>query len=392
MVALADLASPTPNSLATGPFGSAVGSKHFRDAGVPLIRGSNLSLDVGTRLLDNEIVYLSGDKANEFRRSQAVRGDLVFTCWGTVGQVGFLDKRARYDRYIVSNKQMKLTPDLSKVHPLYLYYALSSPAAVAAVRSIAIGSSVPGFNLGQLRHIMVPLPTIPEQRAIAAVLGALDAKIEANNGVSRACAELAAARFVEAADAVVLLSGVATIIMGQSPPGESYNECGEGMPFFQGIRDFGARHPKRRVWCTAPTRMAQPQDTLVSVRAPVGAVNVAMEMCAIGRGLAAARNPTSPGTLYQALTADPTVWVPYESEGTVFGSINKLQLSQIQVPWPRANQAGELEKVLSILDGRLLAAERESQVLAQLRDVLLPRLLSGELRVRDAEALVEEVV
>lgn len=181
--------------------------------------------------------------------------------------------------------------------------------------------------------------------------------------------------------------------MGQSPPGGTYNESGNGVPFFQGTRDFGYRHPRRRVWCTAPTRIAQPHDALVSVRAPVGIVNVATEICAIGRGLAAARNLTFPGALYQALTANPTVWYPYESEGTIFGSISKQQLAQIDVPWPEDNRAQELlEKVLAALDARLLAAEQESLVLAQLRDLLLPRLISGELRVRDAEALAEDML
>jgi type I restriction enzyme, S subunit len=181
LVRLSDLAAATPNSLATGPFGSAVSARHFRDVGVPLIRGSNLSIDVGKRLLDADITFLSEEKAREFRRSQAVRGDLVFTCWGTIGQIGLIDQRARFDRYIVSNKQMKLTPDPSKVDSHYLYYALSSPDAVAAVQAIAIGSSVPGFNLGQLREIKVPLPPLAVQRAVVAVLGALDDKIIVNH-------------------------------------------------------------------------------------------------------------------------------------------------------------------------------------------------------------------
>jgi type I restriction enzyme S subunit len=80
--------------------------------------------------------------------------------------------------------------------------------------------------------------------------------------------------------------------MGQSPPGNTYNEADVGLPFYQGRADFGFRYPKRRVFCTAPTRAAKAGDTLISVRAPVGDINMTAEDCAIGRGVAAARHKT----------------------------------------------------------------------------------------------------
>lgn len=87
----------------------------------------------------------------------------------------------------------------------------------------------------------------------------------------------------------VCLGDVAEIIMGQSPPGETYNERGDGLPFFQGVADFNYRHPTPRVYCSAPSRVAQPGDILLSVRAPIGRVNVADRKCAIGRGLSIIR-------------------------------------------------------------------------------------------------------
>jgi hypothetical protein len=107
---------------ATGPFGSAISSKHFLDAGVPVIRGSNLSQDISARLDENGLVFVSQEKAAEFARSAVRRGDLVFTCWGTIDQVGLIDDRAKYGCYIVSNKQMLLTPDSTKADSLFLYY------------------------------------------------------------------------------------------------------------------------------------------------------------------------------------------------------------------------------------------------------------------------------
>ncbi len=82
---------------------------------------------------------------------------------------------------------------------------------------------------------------------------------------------------------------IASITMGQSPPSSTYNFNNEGLPFFQGKADFGEVHPTPRVWCTAPNKIAEPGDILLSVRAPVGPTNIANDQCCIGRGLAAVR-------------------------------------------------------------------------------------------------------
>jgi len=181
--------------------------------------------------------------------------------------------------------------------------------------------------------------------------------------------------------------------MGSSPPGHTYNDAGIGMPFYQGARDFGSRFPNRRVWCTEPVRLAQPGSTLVSVRAPVGRLNVAIEQCCIGRGLASlvSKNQT-PSVLFHTLSFVSDIWQPFESEGTVFGSINKAQLERLPVPALDPPTCHELEVTLSSLDDRVRQCFMENMTLAQLRDTLLPKLMSGELRVRDAEKAVEEAL
>lgn len=83
------------------------------------------------------------------------------------------------------------------------------------------------------------------------------------------------------------LTALCTLNMGQSPESSTYNEQGNGIPFFQGNADFGELHPTVRVWCSAPTKIANAGDILISVRAPIGAMNIAAERCCIGRGLAA---------------------------------------------------------------------------------------------------------
>jgi len=190
-----DIAAKTPNALATGPFGSSISARFFQGDGVPVIRGSNLSQDIGIRLIDAEWVYVSEQKAREFTRSIARHGDLIFTCWGTIDQVGLIDDLARYDEYVISNKQMKLTPDPSQADSLFLYYLFKSPKIRETILSQGIGSSVPGFNLGQLRGMQLRLPPLATQKAIAEILGVLDDKITHNHHMNRKLEELTAALF-----------------------------------------------------------------------------------------------------------------------------------------------------------------------------------------------------
>lgn len=173
-VGVDDLAARTPNALATGPFGSAIGSKYFRTSGVPVIRGGNLSANSEVRLSDESLVFLDQAKAVEFTRSVARRGDLVFTSWGTINQVGLIDDSAAYDSYVISNKQMKFTPDPGKSSAEFLYYLFSTPAMQRVILNGAVGTGVPGFNLTRLRSLKFLVPCLAEQQKIAHAIGETD--------------------------------------------------------------------------------------------------------------------------------------------------------------------------------------------------------------------------
>ena len=180
------------------------------------------------------------------------------------------------------------------------------------------------------------------------------------------------------------------LTMGQSPPGETYNQTGDGLPFYQGRADFGSRFPTRRVYCTAPTRLAKAGDTLISVRAPVGDINMATEDCAIGRGVAAARHRSgSRSYTYQFMVGLEEVFGRFEAEGTVFGSIGKKDFHAISCARPPRAVVAEFEAMLAPTDSRIEATERESRTLAGLRDALLPKLISGELRLTNVERFAE---
>jgi len=188
-----------------------------------------------------------------------------------------------------------------------------------------------------------------------------------------------------------LASNVGThfrLTMGQSPPGSTYNEVGEGMPFYQGRTDFGFRYPTRRVFCTAPTRFAEPGDALVSVRAPVGDVNMANERCAVGRGVAAIRHCSgSRSFTYYSMHHLGDHFSKFEAEGTVFGCINKADFKRLPFTVPSPEALTAFDRVVSPLDDRIETSETQIAILAVLRDTLLPNLISGELRVPEAERI-----
>jgi type I restriction enzyme S subunit len=177
--------------------------------------------------------------------------------------------------------------------------------------------------------------------------------------------------------------------MGQSPPGETYNEAGDGIPFYQGRADFDFRYPKVRMFCTAPTRFASAGDTLVSVRAPVGDMNMVVKQCCIGRGVAAVRHKSgSRSYTYYFMRSLKPEFARFEAEGTVFGSIGKADFQRIACVVAPPQVVEAFEELMFPFDQRIENNEKESLTLDAIRDALLPKLMSGEIRVKDTEKII----
>lgn len=168
-----DIAAPEKNSVAGGPFGSDLVSDDYTTDGVPVIRGTNLN----GRYLTGPFVFVSPAKAESLSRNIATPGDLVFTQRGTLGQVSLVPN-APYERYVISQSQMKLTPDPSRVDVNFLFYWFTSPRIQSYIIASAIQTGVPHTNLGILRDYPVELPPLPEQQKIAAILSTWDRAIE----------------------------------------------------------------------------------------------------------------------------------------------------------------------------------------------------------------------
>ena len=179
-----------------------------------------------------------------------------------------------------------------------------------------------------------------------------------------------------------VLSDVANIMMGQSPDGSSYNEDGEGIIFYQGSTDFGLRFPDIRQYTTSPSRYANKGDILMSVRAPVGALNIANNDCCIGRGLSALSSKIGSMThLYYLMNDFRLKFEGMNSAGTTFGSITKDELFSLPVVIPTKSVISEFEQVCEqIFDKQMIIGE-EINALTKLRDELLPLLMNGQATV-----------
>ena len=178
------------------------------------------------------------------------------------------------------------------------------------------------------------------------------------------------------------LADIACITMGQSPKGSSYNENGDGAVFYQGRAEFGWRYPTKRLSTTEPKRMAKCGDVLVSVRAPVGDLNLAYEDCCIGRGLAAIHCEHPSFCLYLMRSLHDKLDA-FNGEGTVFGSISGKALKSLPIALPGKREIKDFEDEVSLIDRQIRSNELESRSLTALRDVLLPKLMSGEIDVSE---------
>jgi len=335
---------------------------------------------------------------------------------------------------------MQYRADQSKVVPRFLYYSFRSPDLQHQFGAHeGSGSVVSHIRVADCHDFQINIPPLFEQAAIAELLGDIDDKIELNRRTNETLEAMAQAIFKDwfvdfgpvrrkmqgATDPAAILGGLLPsdspnakdianlfpnsfsdnglpegwekrtleadfdIVMGQSPPGDTYNECGDGMIFYQGRRDFGWRFPSPRVFCSAPSRIAKRDWSLISVRAPVGDLNRAWDECCIGRGVGAFMHKRGLASLtYYLGHSLQTALLSYDKDGTVFGSINKRQLSNLSTVGMNTVAAEKFEVLVGPVDKLIRSKSAEISTLAETRDYLLPKLMSGKIRAGLAEELV----
>ena len=172
------------------------------------------------------------------------------------------------------------------------------------------------------------------------------------------------------------------VVMGQSPKGDTYNDRGDGTLFYQGRAEFGWRFPSPRLYTTDPKRMANKGDVLMSIRAPVGDLNIALNDCCVGRGLCSLRHDSGSTTYtYYLLKQLQIKFDTFSGEGTVFGSINQKDLKSIQFIAPVHEIINAYIGLAEPLDKEIKSKEIENKTLFSVRDALIPRMLSDEINL-----------
>jgi len=363
--------------------------------------------------------------------AESVKGSLIpprsvlVTCIGSdMGKAAITASRC------VTNQQINaILVDESRFCPEFVYYNLS--LRKDEIRSLAGGSAQPILNKSAFGQIFLEAPCLEVQRKVSEALRPLDDRIsllrETNSTLEAIAQALFKSWFIDFDPVRAKMEGRAPegmdevtaalfpdsfeetelgvvprgwsfstvgesfiLTMGQSPPGDTYNEAGSGLAFYQGRTDFGFRLPTQRVYCSAPTRLAEAGDTLVSVRAPVGDVNMALERCCIGRGVASVRHAKGyHGFTFYAMRSLGERFKTFDSEGTVFGSINKKDFQSLPIIRADANVCKAFDDLTSPLDQKIVKNEILLRTLSTLRDTLLPRLITGQLRIAELSELGE---
>lgn len=392
-VTLESLALPTKGSFAMGPFGSDIKTDNFVDFGVPIIKGQNLG---GGRLLEDFFDFLTEEKADELSNSIAKSGDIVFTHRGTLGQVAMIPRKSRYPRYIVSQSQMKVSLDEEQALPEYVTYYFQSSVGQHMLMSYASQTGVPaiGQPLTSLRKMLVILPSIEEQRAIAGVLGALDDKIESNRRLQLLLDAVIQAEFVRAANGsnLVHFGHSLDVVMGAPFGGDHFGGVGHGRPLIR-IRDLKTFAPQ--TWTTesrADEVLVRAGDVVVGMDAEfrstlwvgeVGLLNQRVCKCVPKAGVATA-------FAWYAIRSD-LEFCERAKSGTTVIHLNKGDIDRFSVPELGPTEHQDFSDLTEPMLNRLVSAGLENLRLAALRDALLPELLSGRLRVKDAESVMENV-
>ncbi len=307
-------------------------------------------------------------------RKFAHKGDILFCVRGsTTGRMNIADRTYAIGRGIAAIRHIS-------GYEYIPYLKAIIEAKLPDLLSQSTGSTFPNVSQELLKSLRVPYHSLETQGKIAHILGTLDDKIELNRKMCKTLEEIAQTLFKhwfidfefpneqgkpykssggEMVDSelgpipkrwsVVGLSDEFNITMGQSPPGSTYNQTGDGLPFFQGNADFGFRFPVNRVFCSDPRRIARPGDTLVSVRAPIGDVNLSRELCCIGRGLCSVRHKDDyQSYTYYLMKCVASILKSQNDNGTVFGSLNKRSLeSYMLVRVPKVL----LERYTQLVDG-----------------------------------------
>ncbi len=437
-VKIKDIKSCEKYSLVGGPFGSNLSGKHYVEDGVPVIRGANLPF---SKKFDcSSFVFVSEEKANRLISNTAYPGDIVFTQRGTLGQVGIVPDD--YERYIVSQSQMKLTVDETKASPLFIYYYFRTEECIKRIENVALSSGVPHTNLGILQEFKIPFPPLLIQNKIASILSAYDDLIENNNQRIQLLEEMAEEiykewfvrlRFPGYEDCKYFDKEGKEVergTVGALPEGwtiKKFRECllhyiggGWGEEYPKGKKTFpahvirGTDFPKFNIGqlnfdilrfhaeSNLASRICQPRDIIFEVSGGTETQSLGRTIFLTKDVIERFGDPVIGASFCKLIRVNPKIISPFFINSLLkrMHSTGELKVFQVQstgisnyqfedfidatkIFIPEKPIQNKFQKIIEPMINEVQLLGAKNQLLQETRDLLLPRLISGKLSVEE---------
>jgi len=323
------------------------------------------------------------------------QGDVLISARGTVGKVMECDRPMAFNQSCYAIR----TLDTEVLHQGYVYYLIQD--CVNYLHQNAGGAVFNAIVMSTLARTPVKIPPLDKQKYITSILSAYDDLIENNRRRIQLLEHAARLLYKEwfvhlrfpGLEHVTITDGVpegwerkplseiADITMGQSPKSIYYNEDGNGLPFHQGVTNFGVRFPSPQTYCTVQNRLAEPGDILFSVRAPVGRINITTDKIVIGRGLSAIRSKLGQQNLLFYALKSHFFKEDMMGGGAIFAAITKKDLHGVELVQAPDHIAEMFMEHVRPIDIQIKNLHRTIDDLTQARNLLLPRLMNGKVAV-----------
>lgn len=410
-----ELMSNLIESISMGPFGSDVKVEYFTEKGIPFLSGENLT---SIKMNDRNLKYFPEEKAEKLSKAIVYPGDIVVTHRGTLGQLSYVPDDLKEKRFLISQSQFKVTLKKDLVNPVWFAYYFHTKEGQKRLLSFANYVGVPALATAttNFKGLEIPLPKRAEQDKIADFLSNIDSKIANNNAISKELESTAKTIYdywflqfefpdkdgkpykssggkmvwndqlkqeIPEGWEVGTLDQLFRITMGTSPQGNTLNTKGVGVEFYQGSTDFGNIYPTPRVYTTDSKKTAEAQDILLSVRAPVGALNLALNNCSIGRGLASIHFERSTIFAWNKMNSLKGYFDVFNGNGTTFGSLTGEMINKLVTVIPSNKVIEAYTEETKAIEEKLRSIQLENQELKSLRDFLLPMLMNGQVTIKD---------
>jgi len=362
--------------IAAGPFGSNLKVSCFVPDGFPIIDGANLK---GFKVTDNVTKFVTEEKAYSLKRSIAHRGDVISTISGTLGQIAYIPNDSKYEQYLCSQRQFRITFDTTKVYVPYIVFFFHTREGQHKILSFASQVGVPALSqpLKNFRKIKIQLPSIETQKRIASVIEILNDKIEINNRINENLKQQAKAIYVDmfimnANPAWPLghLSDLVTVKYGKD-----HKKLDDGtIPVYGsgGIMRYVDRPLYDKESILIPRKGTL--NNVMYVNEPFWSVDTMffteMKMSNVAK------------YVYHYVKSKDLLSL---NAGSAVPSMTTDILNAMELLIPDNTTLLKFESIVAPMYLTMQDNDRESNKLAEIRDVLLPRLMSGELDVSEID-------